>query len=254
MQLNFKRFGEGPSLIILHGLFGSLDNWQTLARKYAEDFSVYIVDQRNHGKSPHSDEMFDYNVMADDLADFMDTHRILSASFIGHSMGGKTVMQFAVERPDRVDKLVVADMSPRPNEGGHEEILETLQAFPFDRIDARKEAEEWLEPRIKEYGVRQFLLKNLDRDKEGFRWKFNLEVIVRDYAHILAGVQSPWPVSVPALFIRGGKSDYIRNEDEVEISEMFPEAEFATIEGAGHWLHAEKPMEFLEATREFLLR
>lgn len=253
MELNFKVFGEGPALIILHGLFGALDNWQTLAKRFAEDFTVYTVDQRNHGRSPHSDEPFTYESLALDLEEFMDQEGITSASLIGHSMGGKTVMQFASESPERVEKMLVADMGPFRNEPVHFEILDTLNAFPLEEITSRKEANAWMEARISDFGIRQFLLKNLDRSREkGFRWKFNLKVLTRDYILILDEVTSYGPVDVPALFIRGGKSGYIKDSDLPGIQELFPQAEIQTIANAGHWIHAEAPDEFYQRASDFL--
>jgi pimeloyl-ACP methyl ester carboxylesterase len=254
MELNYKTFGNGPALIILHGLFGSLDNWQGLAKRYAEHFSVYIVDQRNHGKSPQSDEPYTYQVLADDLRDFMEQQGIIHANLIGHSMGGKTVMQFAIDHEYMVEKLVVADMGIAPNSNRHTEIIDALRAFPFDQIFNRGEADDWLAQRIPDFGVRQFLLKSLDRRPDnGFEWKFNLAVLDRDYENILAGIQSPYAIDVPTLFIRGGKSDYVRDADMPEIQEIFPNVRFETIQGAGHWLHAEQPEAFFEKTMAFLM-
>jgi pimeloyl-ACP methyl ester carboxylesterase len=253
MELNFKSFGSGPALIILHGLFGSLDNWQGLAKQYAEHFSVFIVDQRNHGKSPHTDSRFTYGQLAADLREFMEQQGMYTASIIGHSMGGKTAMQFAVEHEYMVEKLVVADMGIAPNGHRHQDIIDTLVAFPFDAIQERKLADEWLATRIPDFGVRQFLLKNLDRRADkGFEWKFNLEVLHRDYAHILEGIASPQAIDVPTLFIRGGKSDYVLDADFDAIRKVFSHASFDTIAGAGHWLHAEQPQAFFEKTIAFL--
>jgi esterase len=253
MDLNFKSFGSGPALIILHGLFGSLDNWQGLAKQYAEHFSVFILDQRNHGKSPHTDTAYTYAQLADDLLEFMEQQGIPTANLIGHSMGGKTVMQFAVEHEWKVEKLVVADMGVGPNELRHTEIIDALMAFPFDEIDERKAADEWLAARIPDFGTRQFLLKNLDRKAGGgFEWKFNLKVLHRDYDNILEGIESPHPVDVPTLFIRGGKSDYVKDADFPAIQKLFPQVRFETIPGAGHWVHAEAPQEFFEKTMQFL--
>lgn len=255
MQLNYKSFGSGPALIILHGLFGSLDNWQTLARQYGERFSVFIVDQRNHGKSPHSDEPYTYELLAQDLYEFMDAQSIYEAHLLGHSMGGKTVMQFAAENEDLIEKLIVADMGIRQYGSHHELVLATLDAFPFPEISTRKEADAWMTERISDFGVRQFLLKNLVRDKDSdheFRWKFNFPVLHRDYENILQGVESDYPIHTPTLFIRGGKSEYVRDEDFPEIQNLFPNAQLETVEGAGHWLHAEKPAEFFQKTMTFL--
>ncbi|MCB9232543.1 MAG: alpha/beta fold hydrolase [Bacteroidia bacterium] len=254
MNLNFKSFGSGPALIILHGLFGSLDNWQTLAKQFADEFSVFIVDQRNHGRSPHDGD-FSYEDMAYDLSDFMDQQGIYSASVLGHSMGGKTAMTFAVQDAIRLEKLVVADMAPVQYEPHHDEILKALNDFPLHDIETREAADEWLSSRIPEFSVRQFLLKNLDRNKDkSFKWKFNLEVISGEYENILSSVQSDHPIEVPTLFIRGGKSPYVLDAYKPQIMELFPQAEFETIENAGHWLHAEAPDEFFQKVNAWLLR
>lgn len=253
MELNFKSFGSGPALIILHGLFGSLDNWQGLAKQYAEHFSVFIVDQRNHGKSPHTDTPYTYEQLAEDLREFMEQQGMYTANLIGHSMGGKTVMQFAVEHEYMVEKLVVADMGIAANDFRHTAIIDALVAFPFEEISDRKVADAWLAERIPDFGVRQFLLKNLDRRSDkGFEWKFNLAVLHRDYRNILAEIASPNGIDVPTLFIRGGKSDYVLDADFPSIRKLFSHAEFATIEGAGHWLHAEQPDAFFAKTMAFL--
>lgn len=162
-------------------------------------------------------------------------------------------MQFAAENEYMVDKLIVADMGIGPNDHRHREIIDALFAFPFDEITERKAADEWLENRIPDFGVRQFLLKSLDRRADkGFEWKFNVNVLNRDYENILAGILAQHEIEVPTLFIRGGKSDYVRDEDLPSIKALFPEMELATIEGVGHWLHAEKPQEFFEKTMAFL--
>lgn len=256
MELNYKSFGSGPALIILHGLFGSLDNWQTLARQFSEHFSVFIVDQRNHGRSPHTDEHFNYHVLAEDLYQFMDDQSIYEAHLLGHSMGGKAVMQFAAAYEDMIDKLIVADMGIKQNNRHHDIVLETLGTFPFAEISTRKAADAWMEQLIPDYGVRQFLLKNLVRDQGGqyeFRWKFNFETLSRDYEEILAGVEADYPIQTETLFIRGGASGYVKDEDFEEIKILFPNAQLDTVEGAGHWLHAEKPVEFFQKVNSFLL-
>jgi esterase len=253
MELNFKSYGSGPALIILHGLFGSLDNWQGLAKQYAEEFSVFIVDQRNHGKSPHTDTPFTYAQLAEDLHEFMGQQGMYTANLIGHSMGGKAVMQFAVEHEYMVEKLIVADMGIAANDFRHTEIIDALVAFPFEAITERKLADEWLAQRIPDFGVRQFLLKNLDRRADkGFEWKFNLAVLHRDYKNILAEIAAPQSVDVPTLFIRGGKSDYVLDADFPAIRKVFPSAQLDTVEGAGHWLHAEQPDAFFQKTMAFL--
>jgi esterase len=255
MELNFKSFGSGPALIILHGLFGSLDNWQGLAKQYAESYSVFIVDQRNHGKSPHTDAPFTYVQLAEDLRELMEQQGIYTANLIGHSMGGKAVMQFAIDHEHMVEKLIVADMGVAANDHRHSEIIEALVAFPFAEITDRKLADEWLAARIPDFGVRQFLLKNLERRPDkGFEWKFNLAVLHRDYLNILEGISSGQAIDVPTLFIRGGKSDYVLDTDFPAIQKVFSNVTFDTIPGAGHWLHAEQPQAFFEKTMAFLKR
>lgn len=255
MQLNYKSFGSGPALIILHGLFGSLDNWQTLAKQYAAHFSVFIVDQRNHGKSPRDDGPFTYKALAEDLREFMEQQGMYAAHLIGHSMGGKVVMQFAAEHEGMVERMVVADMGIRAYPPHHEDVLPALRDFPFGEITRRQDADEWLAQRITDYGTRQFILKNLDRDAAGgFEWKFNFPVLDRDYARILEGVDASFPVHTPTLFLRGEKSNYVRDTDFDAIRAVFPSAEFGTVAEAGHWLHADKPADFYAATLEFLLR
>lgn len=254
MELNFKTFGGGPGLIILHGLFGSLDNWQTLAKQYAEHFSVFIVDQRNHGKSPHTDEEFTYQAMAEDLAEFMDQHGMVRAHLMGHSMGGKTVMKFASHWPERIERMVVADMSPRRNKPTHLEILDALNRFPLKEIQRREEADEWLRTAVPDVPTRMFILKSLERSKEGgFEWKFNVKTITRDYENILEEIRMDFPVEAPALFIRGGLSGYVADTDWPLIEGMFPHARLETVQGAGHWLHADKPKEYFEQTMRFLM-
>jgi len=255
MQLNYKSFGHGPALIILHGLFGSLDNWQTLAKQYANHFSVFILDQRNHGKSPHTDAPFTYASLSEDLLEFMDQQGIYSANFIGHSMGGKVVMQFAADHEGRVERMVIADMATRAYKPHHEQVLEALRSFPFSEITTRQAAEDWLTPRITDWGTRQFILKNLERSpKGGFEWKFNFSVLDRDYSHILAGVEATFPIHKPILFLRGGNSEYVLDSYFDEIRQIFPEAEFDTIPGSGHWLHADNPEVFFAKTIAFLGR
>lgn len=253
MQLNFKTFGEGPPLIILHGLFGMLDNWQTAAKQLSDTYMVFVVDQRNHGRSPHVDSM-DYPSMANDLKVFMEANWIYEAHLLGHSMGGKTVMQFALEYPEMVDSLVVVDIAPKAYAGGHQSIFDALHAMDLAEVKNRSEADQKLSALIPDLGVRQFLLKNLSRDKEngGYRWKMNLDIITKDYPKIIAGLDIDGHFDRKTLFIRGGKSDYITSKDAIEIKKRFPQAEIRTIEDAGHWVHAENPTAMLQMLRQFL--
>lgn len=256
LELNYKTFGQGDPVIILHGLFGTLDNWQTIARQLAETHTVFILDQRNHGRSPHAD-VHDYPTLAEDLRQFMEAHWMYDgAHIVGHSMGGKTAMQFALTHPDLVKKLVVVDIAPKAYQGGHFEIFEALQAMDLDNIADRKEAEAFLAERIHELDVRQFLMKNLSRKTgegaTGFEFKMNLPVLWKHYPDILAAVTGE-PFEGEALFIRGSRSKHVvLPDDEGLIKTLFPKAEIKTVEGAGHWVHAEKPEELLGLVSGFL--
>lgn len=251
MELNYKEFGQGDPVIILHGLFGTLDNWQTVAKQLAKDYWVFIVDQRNHGRSPHTVD-FSYPLMAEDLKAFMDQHWLPRAHIIGHSMGGKTAMQFAFEYPDMVDKLVLVDMAPGANEPGHDLIFEALLSLKLDELEGRSEADAILGQKIETYGVRQFLLKNLTRNKTGgYRWKMNLPVIHKFYPKILEAVEPESPYENPALFIKGALSDYILSKEEAVIRQCFTDVRIEAIEGAGHWVHADAPDKLLGLVKSF---
>lgn len=253
MHLNVKTLGQGPPLIILHGLFGSLDNWMTHARKLSEAFTVYLLDQRNHGKSPHSDA-WSYPLMAEDLHEFMSREGIYASNLLGHSMGGKTVIQFAMQYPDQIGKLIVADMGVKSYPPHHTEIISALKAVDLSQVQSRNEVDSLLQAGIKEFGVRQFLLKGLGRDEEkNFAWKFNLNVLSEKYEEVLAPIEFTYPFEGPTLFIHGGKSQYVLEEDKEEIRSYFPSVVFDKMPSAGHWLHAEAPDEFITKVRDFLI-
>jgi pimeloyl-ACP methyl ester carboxylesterase len=254
MQLNYKVFGEGDPVLILHGMFGTLDNWQTIAKKLAEHFMVFIIDLRNHGRSPHSDD-FDYAIMADDIREFMENNWIYEAYVVGHSMGGKVAMQLASENPDLVTKLVLVDIAPKVYVGNHQTIFEALFSLDLDQLESRKEADQLLQERIDSYGVRQFILKNLSINKktQSYEWKMNLPVIHKAYQEILGKGKLSTPFENPTLFIKGGQSNYILPEEFEDYKTYFPNATLETIEKAGHWVHAEQPKVFLEVLTNFLL-
>lgn len=254
MELNYKSFGQGDPLIILHGMFGTLDNWQTVGKQLAEHFTVYIIDQRNHGRSPHSD-LIDYPSMAEDLRVFMESHWMFKAHIMGHSMGGKTAMQFALDHPDMVDKLIVVDIAPKRYQGGHEKILEALLALDLEQVNERSDAEDFLRNRLpnEEDSTILFLMKNLSRKKEGgFEWKMNFQAINHHYQDILGSLKSDHPYEGETLFIRGEKSPYIKDEDWQNTLELFHNAQLKTITDAGHWVHAEQPEQLLATVRAFL--
>jgi esterase len=252
MQLNFKKVGEGEPLIILHGLFGSLDNWMTLAKKMGEHFEVFVLDARNHGQSPHNNE-FNYDIMADDLYEFILHHNIIDPIIIGHSMGGKTAMQFAMNYPTQLTKLIVADIAPKSYPVHHNVIIDGMLALNLDKITTRKEADKELSKHLNDFSTRQFLLKNLYWvEKEKLAWRFNLPIINRDIAIIGQGLENIQTFEKPTLFIRGEKSNYITSNDYEAIKTIFPNTQIKTID-SGHWVHAEKPTEFLEILFGFLL-
>lgn len=252
MTLNYKEFGQGEPLIILHGLFGTLDNWQTLAKRFAENNMVFIVDQRNHGKSPHTTE-HSYALMGEDLREFMESNYMYKAHILGHSMGGKAAMKFALTYPDMVDKLTIVDISPRANEGGHETIFKALFSLDLSKIESRKEADAQLSELITDVGIRQFLLKNITRKKAGgYRWKMNLEALHTHYQEILAETTGEEIFEGESLFIRGGQSDYVLDTDMAQILEYFPKARLETVKNAGHWVHAEQPDRLFQLVSDFL--
>ncbi len=252
MQLHFKASGRGRAVILLHGLFGSADNWHHITLRLAENFHVFAVDQRNHGQSPHSDAM-NYPLMAADVEKFFIARGIESAFVIGHSMGGKTAMQFALQFPNRVGKLVVADMAPRAYAPAHEKITAALLALDLTKFQTRQQIEDVLAPQIPNLVLRRFLLKNLGRDSAGrFFWKINLRGLAGNYFHLRQPVSALAPFAKPALFIRGGKSNYVKAEDEPLIRELFPQSEIKTISEAAHWVHADQPEEFLRLVLGFL--
>ena len=252
MQLHFKESGQGRAVILLHGLLGSSDNWHPIALRLAESFHVFAVDQRNHGQSPHSDVM-NYSLMAGDVDEFMSSRGLATATIIGHSMGGKTAMQFALNFPNRVEKLIVADMAPRAYAPAHEKIFAALLALDLPKFQSRQQIEDALAPEIPDLVLRRFLLKNLGRNSDGgFFWKINLRGIAENYLRLREPVSASVPFTKPALFIRGGKSNYLNPEDEPLIRELFPQSEIQTIPDAGHWLHADQPEEFVKRVLKFL--
>ena len=251
--LNYKKFGnEGEVLIILHGLFGSLDNWQSIAQNLAKYFQVYIVDQRNHGKSPHFSE-HNYTLMAADLKQFMEQLSIDSANLLGHSMGGKTVMQFAIENPQMVNKLIVADIAPKYYAPHHQSILKALNAVDFSKISNRKEAEDVLNSYISDAGTKQFLLKNLTWEtQDKLTWKFNFKTLENEIENIGEELNGFAYFTNPTLFLKGEKSNYILESDLDKIEEIFPLSKVVEIKNSGHWLHAENPKDFINEVLNFI--
>jgi len=268
MELFFRKYGEpAPPLVIVHGLYGSGDNWVSIARDLADRFEVYVVDQRNHGHSPHS-PVHDYPVMREDLREFMDSQDIRKAVLIGHSMGGKTVMSFAEAWPERVQALVSVDIAPKSyrelalasrKAANHSHMIEAMMQLDLSKIQSREEADRVLATSIGSERIRSFLLKNLRRERGGaFRWRINLEAISNNLEAIFEGMDREAIAArggitgFPALFISGGASDYIGINDHSLIRDIFPTAEVLTIPGTGHWIHAEKPALLVKTLRYFL--
>jgi pimeloyl-ACP methyl ester carboxylesterase len=251
MKLHFRKIGQGQPLIILHGLFGTSDNWQSIGKAFAERYTVYMVDMRNHGHSPHDNEM-DYFVMSDDLKELFIDNEITNAVLMGHSMGAKAAMYFAQENPGYIDKLIVVDMGIKKYPPHHQLIFDALLAVDLDKVKTRKEVEQIIRSYFSDESVIQFLLKNLYwSDEEKLAWRMNLHVLYRDIENILAAVPNK-KCELPTLFIRGGKSNYVLDEDWEAIKVLFPKAELVTIAQAGHWVHAEAPKEFFEKLNAYI--
>ena len=265
MKLFFREVGDptNPPVIILHGLFGSSDNWLTISKMIAEKgFYVLSVDQRNHGQSPRNEE-FDYDSMAADLHEFIANHQLEAPVLMGHSMGGKTVMQYAMNYPDRPNeqsfgKLVVVDIAPKFYPIHHGDILRGLAAIDLATLTNRNVADATLSQFEPSAPVRQFLLKNLyrtgtpDRPEGRFDWRINLPVITSEIHGVGEELNHPRTVKKPTLFIRGSESGYIANGDLPGIKKLFPNSRVETIEGAGHWVQAEKPAEFVQTLLTFI--
>jgi esterase len=251
MILFHRHYGAGNPLIILHGLFGQSDNWAAIAKTFGNQFNVYCMDLRNHGQSAHLPE-FSYEVMANDLLETLNDLRLTKVHLLGHSMGGKAAMFFAQRFPEKLHSLISVDIGPRYYAPHHAEIIEGLKSVQLQTIKTRSEAEEQLAHFVPDTATRQFLLKNLVRtNTDQFVWRFNLNVIASEIEQIGEALP-PGAVNVPTLFYRGEMSRYILTEDYTSILHQFPEATFKTMPSAGHWLHAEKPQEFIDTCLDFL--
>lgn len=252
MKLFYRVLGEGSPIIIMHGLFGSSDNWLTFAKKLAENHKVYLLDLRNHGQSPQA-SIHNYETMCEDLNEFIDDHNLFEPTLIGHSMGGKLAMKFAVKYGDMISKLVVIDISPKYYKPHHQKYLAALNALDLNTISSRIEADETIQKFIPELGVRQFLLKNLYRDENNqFKWRMNLSVLSEQIENIGEGLDASNRFRKPTLFVKGELSDYITDDDEVMAHWIFPHCKIETVAQAGHWIQADKPLELLQLLEEFL--
>ncbi|RJG47713.1 alpha/beta fold hydrolase [Motilimonas pumila] len=251
MQLNYNKTGQGPAVFLIHGLFGSLSNFGLLHKHLQTDHTVVSVDVRNHGESPHCDSM-SYAEMANDIIQLAARLGFKRFSLVGHSMGGKIAMATAMQAPQYIDKLIIADMAPVTYPSRHQGVFTALNKVPVPGINSRNEANMILAQGIEEVGVQQFLLKSLYRSEAGFQWRFNLHGLMQQYDII-----SQWPFSDesyqgPTLFIKGERSDYLITEYTDTVIRQFPNARMKIINNTGHWLHAEKPAIFNKLVSDFL--
>jgi pimeloyl-ACP methyl ester carboxylesterase len=254
MKLFYRELGAGSPLIILHGLFGMSDNWFTMAKRLAENFHVFLPDLRNHGHSPQSPD-FNYKQISGDVQEFIRDHQLNHCRIIGHSMGGKAAMTLALAQPQLISGLVVIDMAPRAYQNPFfNELIKILQALDIAALKSRPQADDMLASAIEDAAARQFLLKNLARRQEGgYYWKFNLPSIAANIREIMGGIESPTQFTNPALFIAGGRSDYVAPHDLPRIRELFPAARLVTISKASHWVHADAPDALFDELYKFLV-
>jgi len=251
MNLFFREAGQGTPLIILHGLFGSSDNWYTLSKVFAERFRVFTIDQRNHGQSPHTPE-HDYKLLTEDLEEFIQQHQLKDPIILGHSMGGKTAMNFALRYPDQTGKLIVVDIMPKAYPLHHDHIFSGMKALDLGSLKSRNEAEQILAKHISKVEERQFIMKNLGRnDQLQFEWKLNLPVLDSHINEMMEGLQYEGQYTGRTLFIKGGKSNFYQAGDEAIVAKYFPNTEWVTLD-TGHWVQAEQPKEFAKVVMDWL--
>jgi len=253
MTLNFKRLGIGEPVILIHGLFGNLDNLGRLARHLSENFEVYSIDLPNHGLSPHIESM-DYSLLSQTLFEFVTTHQLKNVHIVGHSMGGKVAMQFAVDHPQLVKSLVVADIAPVTYTDRHAKVFAALNAIDLSTLINRAQAMDIVVNHDVDTGTGQFLLKNLAKNEDSFFWRCSLKNLQKNYPAIISGLSGKQIFDGPTLFIKGEKSDYIKTEHRSAIMQYFPQASAKIIQGTGHWLHAEKPASFNKIVSDFIMK
>ena len=253
MELFSRVIGRGQPLIIIHGLFGMSDNWHSLAKQFSDFFEVHLIDQRNHGRSFH-DTDFSYQSLSQDLLNYIESKKLEEVIILGHSLGGKTAMEFAVAYPSVVKKLVVVDISPKFYPIHHHTIIKGLRFLAQHELTSRKVADQLLSEFIEQSDVRQFLLKSLYWNEEKkLEFRFNLEGIANNIENVGQALGEYSFYEGPTLFLQGGDSDYIKNEDEALIFHHFSDAQIETIDDAGHWLHAQQPHAFFEIVSRFCI-
>jgi esterase len=255
ISLNHKIIGQGDPIVILHGLFGTLDNWATFGKRFEDKgYMSFLLDQRDHGRSPHTDQ-FDYQHLADDLYHFLEDNWIHETVLIGHSMGGKTGLKFVADHGHMISKFVCIDIGIKQYVHGHQDVFDALHAVDIDRVESRDEVQSVLMEHLHDLGTVLFLMKNLSRRKEGgFEWKMNLPLLYKDYDNILAAIDFDTPCEVETLFIRGANSRYIIDDDIPAIKASLPNSTIITIPDAGHWVHVDKPIELFDQIIAFISR
>jgi pimeloyl-ACP methyl ester carboxylesterase len=251
MKLHYQESGEGIPLIIIHGLFGSADNWRSMAKYFSRFYRVVSVDLRNHGRSPHSDEQ-NFTIMAGDIHQLCEDLGLDQVNILGHSLGGKVAMKFAAMYPDMVAKLVVVDIAPRQYFSAHTPLMDAMLALNLSQFTRRTEVDDALAESVPDKAVRQFLLMNLVSERENFQWRINLPALKANYPELMAAISEDKTFSMPSLFVYGELSDYVTEQDRQQISRQFTEAKFSGIEKAGHWVQAERPQQFKKVVEEFL--
>jgi len=250
--MNYKVYGNGHPLLILHGFLGSLDNWHTIANELSNSCKVFAIDLRNHGKSFHASS-HTIQDMVDDLYAFIQTHELKMVHLMGHSMGGKFAMEFALQHPTIVNHLIVVDIAPKQYKRGHDDVLKALEEVHIEKMQTRKEVENALMPYLPDFGVRQFVMKNLERLETGnYQWKMNVPVLLKDYEQVVKAIEPNRRFLGDVLFIRGGNSLYIQDNDLIQIAELFPRYELETIVNAGHWVHADQALALKNSVLKFL--
>ncbi|MGP1716047.1 MAG: alpha/beta fold hydrolase [Methylophilus sp.] len=248
MQLHYQTIGQGQPLILIHGLFGSADNWGSIAKHFSQQYQVISVDLRNHGRSPHSDSQT-YAEMAEDLLALLDTLGLEQVDLLGHSLGGKVAMQFATDYPQHVNKLIVVDMAMRAYPDRYTQLMDTMLAVDLSQMTSRSDVDKALSADIANVRVRQFLLTNLVKNEAQLQWRINLPALKANYATLTAAIDVNF--ERPGLFIRGERSDYVQDSDITQLQQHFPQAEFVTLP-TDHWVHAEQPQLFIQTVADFL--